>query len=139
MSECIFCKILSGKLPGSFVYQDEVCSAFLDIHPVNPGHVLVVPNRHVSRVVQLTDQESAHLLKVGREILKSIEKTDLRCEGVNFFISDGEPAGQDVLHTHLHIVPRFRGDGQQIGFVHSSSERDQLEDVAKKIKDGFDL
>lgn len=137
MSDCVFCKILSGDLPGTFVFKDETCSAFLDIHPINPGHVLVVPNRHVNNVVELTTEEAAHLLKIGRQILISIKKTKLQCEGVNLFISDGAAAGQAVPHTHLHIVPRFFKDGQKIGFKHSNMSRERLEAIAKQIQDGI--
>lgn len=135
MTECVFCKILEGVLPGSFIYRDDVCSVFLDIHPINPGHALVIPNRHATRISELTEQESAHLFKVGKKISSAIEKTDLRCEGVNFFISDGESAGQEVPHAHLHIVPRFPGDGQRVGFSHSSSQREELEVIARELKE----
>ena len=134
MSECVFCKIISGTLLGSFVHQDEICVAFLDINPVNPGHLLVVPTTHVKSVADLDDEQAAHLLKIGRDLLRGMQKSSLKLEGANFLISDGEVAGQEVPHTHLHIVPRFSGDKQRFGFSHSASKREELDLIANEIR-----
>jgi histidine triad (HIT) family protein len=135
MNDCVFCKIICGRSPGSFVYRDEVCTAFLDINPINPGHILVVPNIHVASVSDLSDEQTENLLKVGRNILNAIKNSSIKSEGANFFISDGEMAGQEVPHTHLHIVPRFTGDKQRFGFSHTSAKREDLELIAEKIKE----
>jgi histidine triad (HIT) family protein len=136
-SSCVFCKIIAGNLPASQLYSDELCIAFLDLHPINPGHVLVVPNRHVERCFDLTKEESGRLFGVAQEIYRAIRKTDLQCEGANLFLSDGTVAGQEVPHSHLHIAPRFTADGHRMGFSHADPEasaRTALDSVAAQIK-----
>ena len=115
MTECIFCRIVAGEAPASFVHRDDVVSAFLDIRPVAPGHTLVVPNEHVVLASDLTDSAADRLFAVGRRLEQTLRQTDAaRADGVNFFIADGEAAGQDVFHAHLHVIPRFAGDGFSI-------------------------
>jgi len=111
MADCIFCKILAGKAPASFIYKDENCSAFMDLHPVNPGHVLVVPNEHAASLAQLPPDTGGYLFQVGQRVAAALRESGLRCEGVNFFLADGAAAGQEVFHVHLHVLPRFAGDG----------------------------
>lgn len=110
-ADCVICKLLAGELEVSMVHQDDLCSAFMDIQPVNRGHVLVVPNRHIAEVPGLTEAESARMLVLAQRINAALRKSGLKCEGVNFFLADGEAAGQEVFHVHLHIFPRFTKDG----------------------------
>ena len=110
-ADCVICKLLAGELEVSMVHQDDLCSAFMDIQPVNRGHVLVVPNRHTAEVPGLTEAESARLLVLAQRINAALRKSGLKCQGVNFFLADGEAAGQEVFHVHLHIFPRFTKDG----------------------------
>lgn len=133
---CVFCKIIKRELPSSIVYQDEVFIAFLDIHPMTEGHVLVIPKEHKERFTQLEDKVAGHMFKVGHKILKGIEKSEIACEGANLFLSDGVVAGQEVMHTHLHIGPRYSGDGQRVGFLHADPgqvTKEYLDEIALKI------
>lgn len=133
---CVFCKIISKELPASIVYEDQKCLAFLDIHPITEGHVLVIPKQHRERFTELDSGDAGHLFKIGHQILKAIEQSEVKCEGANFFLSDGAIAGQEVMHSHLHVAPRFKGDGQRVGFSHADpdqSPRKQLDEVANKI------
>ena len=116
MGSCVFCAIVSGSQPASVVYRDTRCLAFMDIRPINPGHVLVVPTRHASGLAELDRADGAAIMHVASRIavaLRSGALSDLnvQCEGVNLLLSDGAAAGQVVGHVHLHVVPRFRGDG----------------------------
>lgn len=132
---CVFCKIIKRELPASIVYEDDLCIGFLDIHPINDGHVLVVPKEHQARLAQVDEKAAGHMLSVGQRVLKALEQSDVRCEGANLFLSDGVVAGQEVMHSHLHIVPRYRGDGQRTGFTHSEEvPRKRLDEIAGKIK-----
>lgn len=132
---CIFCKIIKGEASGSFVYRDEVCTAFLDIHPINSGHVLVVPNEHIESVDQLLDVTASKMFNVARKILKALKISEIRMDGANIFLSNGEAAGQEVPHCHIHIVPRYMSDGQRIGFKHQSNvSRETLNQIAQTIK-----
>lgn len=111
MTECIFCRILVGQAPASEVYQDERVLVFMDIRPINPGHLLVVPRRHAASLGELDEEDGAHLFRVGQRLAAALRRSGLPCEGVNLFLADGRAAGQEVFHVHLHVIPRFAGDG----------------------------
>lgn len=134
--DCVFCKIVNKEVSASLVYEDEICIAFLDIHPMTEGHVLIIPKEHKERFTQLEIQVAGHIFKIGHKILKGIENSEIRCEGANLFLSDGAVAGQEVAHTHLHIAPRSKGDGQRVGFIHADPNqiaRKYLDEIALKI------
>ena len=138
----IFSKIIQGKVPASFVYQDEKVSAFMDIQPINPGHVLVIPNEQVASLSELDEETGAHLFRIGQRIAKALRQTSLQCEGVNLFIADGQAANQDVAHVHLHVLPRFREDGLK-GLLDNQNEsrlptRTELDQTAEIIKSTLD-
>ena len=108
---CIFCEIVRGKAPASLLYSDDWVVAFMDIRPVNPGHLLVVPRVHAPHLADLDPDTGGHMFRIGRELAGALRASGVRCEGVNLFLADGEAAGQEVCHVHLHVIPRFRGDG----------------------------
>ncbi|MGK7914796.1 MAG: HIT family protein [Prochloraceae cyanobacterium] len=133
----IFSKILKGEVPASFVYRDEKVSAFMDVQPINPGHVIVIPNQEVAFLTELDEETGAHLFRIGHRIAKALRESGLKCEGVNMFLADGEAAKQDVFHVHLHIFPRFKGDDFAWQFrqdYYNLPERSELERSAQAIK-----
>jgi diadenosine tetraphosphate (Ap4A) HIT family hydrolase len=107
----LFAKILRGEIPSHRLYEDDRCIAILDIFPVNPGHLLVIPKAAAVTVAELEPALVGHLMEVGARLSKAVRAAAPRCEGVNFWISDGAPAGQEIPHLHLHVIPRFAGDG----------------------------
>ena len=113
MDECIFCKILRGELPSYKVYEDEHVLAFLDIHPVNAGHTLVVPKTHSKNIFDVSSENWARVAGVVRMLAITIEKA-VGANGINIGMSNREHAGQTVDHTHVHIIPRFKGDGLKL-------------------------
>jgi len=136
MDDTIFSKILSGEVSASFVYRDKLVSAFMDVQPVNSGHVLVIPNKPVENLTDLDVETSGYLFIVAKRIAEAIRKTDLKCEGINILLADGEAAGQEVAHVHLHIIPRYKNDGFGLKFAesyHNLPEREELDSVAEKI------
>jgi len=137
MAECIFCKIIDGKAPASLVFADELCVAFLDIHPLNPGHLLVVPRLHAPALADLPVGTGGRLFQVAQKLAAALRQSGLRCEGINLFLADGAAAGQEVFHLHLHVLPRFAGDG--FGFKRSPGtapqpERSILDAYAQDIR-----
>lgn len=88
MESCVFCQIVQGIAEASVVYTDEACIAFLDTEPVNPGHVLVVPKVHVTYLSELDEEIGAHLLRVAMRISRALRGAGVRCEAVNFLLSD---------------------------------------------------
>jgi histidine triad (HIT) family protein len=137
VGDCVFCKILTGELPASVVCQDDICTAFMDIQPVNPGHVLVVPNRHAPFLADLDEDTGAHMFRVAQRLAGALRGSGIRCEGINLFLADGEAAMQDVFHVHLHVFPRYKGDGFGLTFgpeyLHRP-ERSELDRVAGLIR-----
>jgi histidine triad (HIT) family protein len=126
---CIFCDILSGKSPANFVYSDNLCAAFMDIRPVNPGHVLVVPRQHSVLLTDLDEASTRQLFWVAQQVDIALRKTELECEAVNLFLADGRAAGQEVLHVHLHVMPRFHGDGHHLRFSPTYFKRTPLSEL----------
>lgn len=116
MSDCIFCKIIKGEIPNYTVYEDDFVLAFLDIHPHAKGHTVVVPKEHKTHFADLSEEEAKKFI-IG--VKKAIERINsvLKPEGVNVGWNDGESAGQVIPHLHVHIFPRWKGDGG--GSVHS--------------------
>lgn len=137
MTECIFCDILEGKSAASIVFEDEIVTAFMDIQPVNTGHVLVVPNYHAAYLADLDEETGGHMFRVTQRIAAAVRQTDIRCEGVNLFLADGEAAMQEVFHVHLHLFPRYVGDGFSLKFSQDYDElpeRKSLDRAAEKIR-----
>jgi len=140
MSNCSFCDILAGKLDASIAHQDEVCAALLDIQPINSGHTLVIPNRHAAHLADLDQHTAAHVFHVAQQVAAALRRSRLKCEGVNLLLADGEAAGQEVFHAHLHVVPRFKGDGFSFKFPSRYAikpDRQDLDEVAEQIRNVF--
>jgi len=137
MTPCIFCNIVNGSAPSSKVYEDEICLAFMDIQPVNPGHILVVPKVHFRDLADLPAQIGAHIFQIAQRIALCMPNTDVKNEGIDFFLAHGEAAGQEVFHVHLHVIPRYKSDG--FGFTFGLNyknlpERHELDAIAVQIK-----
>jgi len=104
MSDCIFCKIVSGEIPGTIVHQDDEATAFRDINPAAPTHILIVPNRHIDSVNALTDEDKplvGHLFRVAGQLAKS-EGIDQ--SGYRIIVNTGADGGQTVFHMHVHLI-----------------------------------
>ena len=138
MTDCIFCKILAGDVPASMVYRDKLVAAFMDIQPVTSGHVLVVPVRHAAFMAEVKPEESEAMMRVAHQVNAALRASSLPCEGVNYLLGDGEAAMQEVLHAHLHVFPRVRGDGFGLRFSQEYYERrparEQLDAQAAELK-----
>jgi len=111
VENCPFCKILAGELPGTVVYADQICTVLMDIQPINPGHLLVLPNEHYQDFNDLPQESGKHIFGITQKLALAVRKSGIRCEGINLFLADGKVALQEVPHFHLHIIPRFEGDG----------------------------
>ena len=137
VTACIFCQIVEGTLPSSKVYEDEICLAFLDIQPVNPGHILIVPKLHFADLSDLPANIGAHIFQIAQQIALTLPKTAVKSEGVDLFLAHGEAAGQEIFHVHLHIIPRYEGDGFGFRFglnYTNPPEQHELDAIAAQIK-----
>jgi histidine triad (HIT) family protein len=138
--DCLICKLLSGDPEVSMVHRDNYCSAFMDIQPINPGHMLVVPNRHAPHLADLEEAEGAQIFRVAQRLAGALRKSGVKGEGVNFFLADGEAAGQEVFHLHLHVFPRHAGDGFGLVFPSTYSQkprRKELNEIAESITEAL--
>ena len=137
MDDCVFCGILAGRLPASVVMRDAGCTAFMDIQPINAGHVLVVPDDHAASLANLPADAGAGLFRTARKVAAALYGSGLRCEGINLFLADGEAAGQEVFHVHLHVIPRFEGDDFGLTFGPDYANRpgrEELERAARQVR-----
>ena len=134
--DCVFCGIAAGEAERSLLYEDERVVAFMDIRPVVRGHLLVVPRDHAPYLAEVDPEDGAAMFEAGRRAAEALRSSGLRCEGVNLFLADGEAAGQDVFHTHLHVIPRFEGDGFGLRFPpdYAIRPRDELDEAAAAIR-----
>lgn len=138
MADCIFCKIIDGTFENSNIYEDDLLIAFMDIQPVNKGHILIVPKKHAELISGIDDDTTAKMFVLAKKINKALRKSDIKPEGINYFLADGEAAGQEVPHAHLHIFPRFKDDGFGLKFNENYRKvlpkRSELDEIAEKIR-----
>lgn len=131
MQDCLFCKIVSKEIPAAIVYENHKTMAFLDIAPVNPGHVLVVPKAHYADFASTPADQLGDIVAVAQKIAKAA-MTALAAPGFNIGVNNGRAAGQAIDHMHLHVMPRHENDGHVLwhGMPYAEGE---MERVAEKI------
>ena len=134
---CVFCEIVAGRAESSLVYEDEHVIAFMDIRPLTPGHLLVVPRSHADYLEDLDEDLGAGLFRAGHRLARALRRSGLPCDGVNLFLADGEAAFQEVFHVHLHILPRTPGDGFRIKAAWRRPGREELDLAAAKVRQGI--
>ena len=136
--DCVFCAIVTGDLPASQVYDDDRVLAFADIRPATPGHLLVVPKRHAGDLAALDPDDGARMFQVAQRLAAALRASSLEPEGVNLFLADGEVAGQEVFHAHLHVLPRRTGDGFGVRADFATPPREELDRVAGLVRDALE-
>ncbi len=109
--------------------------AFLDIHPVNPGHVLVIPKTHSANLFEISAKDWASVQETVRRIAVALEKA-VEADGVNLMMNNREHAGQVVDHAHVHLIPRFKGDGLKL-WPHKEYKEGEAAEIVEKIKAAF--
>lgn len=118
---CIFCDLIQGAGEVSVCYEDRDAIAFMDIQPVNDGHVLIVPRDHYESLCDVPAPTAMHLFEVGMRLAPIIQHVT-GCTDMNLVVNSGEAAGQNVFHYHLHLIPRRAGDGFDVPLPFSGSE-----------------
>ncbi len=108
--ECIFCRIVKGELPCYKLYEDDSVISFLDIFPVHPGHALVVPKKHSIDIFDTDEATMKQMIAVAKKLSPAVMNA-AKADGINIGMNNGEAAGQEVPHAHLHVIPRYKGDG----------------------------
>ncbi|MFF2186281.1 HIT family protein [Streptomyces sp. NPDC058155] len=134
---CVFCAIARGEAAASIVFEDEWVIAFMDLQPVTPGHLLVIPKSHAEGLEDLQDDIGMRIWAAAHRLGRALRLSGLRCEGVNLFLADGEAAFQEVFHVHLHVFPRFKGDPFRIEANWQVRERHELDETALQVRSGI--
>ena len=131
-NNCIFCKIANGESPSSTVYEDDNFRVFLDLGPAAKGHALIVPKDHYANLYELPEETAADVMRLAKRMALQL-KDKLQCDGLNLVQNNGEAAGQTVHHFHMHVIPRYEGDGQKIGWKPGEPTQEELEEIRSRI------
>ncbi len=133
--DCIFCRIVAGEAPAALIHDDDAVIAFMDINPVTPGHLLVVPRQHHVAIATVPGNILSHMTVVAQWLAAALRASEIRTEGINLFLADGAAAGQEVWHSHLHVIPRWPGDGFRIAADwRGAADYDELNRQAAAIR-----
>ena len=108
--DCIFCKIVAGDIPSHKVYEDNATLAFLDINPASRGHALVIPKQHAVDLYDMPPDALSNVAQVAQQVARRLQEV-LQPDGLNVIQNNGSAAGQAVFHYHVHLIPRWQGDG----------------------------
>ena len=132
MSECIFCKIISGAIPSVKIYEDDLVLAFLDISPINFGHTLVIPREHHESSSTIPEATAGRMFHIGSRIGVAL-KRKLDYDAFNLHLADGSAAGQVVMHAHLHVVPRGVSDNFHWNWRQLAYPDGKMREIADEI------
>lgn len=104
MEDCVFCKIIDGKIPSEKVYEDENILAFKDINPVAPIHILVIPKKHIEKLIDVKEEDSYLIAEIFKAINKIVKQLNIEEDGFRVIANCGRDGGQEVMHIHFHII-----------------------------------
>lgn len=137
MSGCLFCQIAQGQRPAHTIFEGEGAIAFLDIFPCTPGHTLVIPRQHHATLSEMPAEEVGKLFQAAAMVAGKVQAA-MGAAGFNMGINNGKAAGQEVFHAHIHIIPRYQGDGGgSMKSVARMGGKEDLEQLATKIRHAF--
>ena len=130
--DCIFCKIANGEIPSKAIYEDEDFKVILDLGPATKGHALILPKEHAANLYELPDETASKVMVLAKKLGKQMVD-NLKADGLNLVQNNGEAAGQTVTHFHLHLIPRYRDDGQHILWKPGEVSQEELEEIKNAI------
>ena len=129
---CIFCKIINGEIPSHVLYEDEQFKVILDVNPATKGHALILPKEHYANLYELPEETAADAMKLAQRMMRKMtEKLD--CDGFNIVRNNGEAAGQTVFHFHMHLIPRYKNDGEILKYIAGDPGPEELERIKKTL------
>ena len=131
-NNCIFCKIANGEIPTRTVYENEQFRVILDNGPATEGHALVLPKDHYADLFEIPQETAAEAIKTAQTVARLL-KDKLHADGLNIVQNNGETAGQTVHHFHIHVIPRYKNDGQKILWRPNEPTAEELDKVLEKI------
>ncbi len=132
-SDCIFCKLANGDIPTNVIYEDDDFTVILDASPATKGHALILPKEHYANIYELPDDVAAKVMPLAKKL--AAHMTDvLHCDGFNIVQNNGEVAGQTVFHFHVHLIPRYKGGADILGWSHESFTDDEIAAIRDSLK-----
>ncbi|MDO5133413.1 MAG: HIT family protein [Eubacteriales bacterium] len=131
-NNCIFCKIANGEIPSRTLYEDEKYRVILDLGPATRGHALVLPKDHFANIYEIPAEWAAGAIEIGQQMALRMRER-LHTDGANLIQNNGEAAGQTVPHFHLHVIPRYRNDGQHMLWRPGSMTDAELDEVLEAL------
>ncbi len=134
-SNCIFCKISGGEIPSKTIYEDDEFRVILDISPATRGHALIIPREHYANLYEMPEDVAGRVMILAKKLAGHMTEL-LQCDGFNIVQNNGEAAGQTVFHFHMHLIPRYAGDGneEKLCWNHLELSAEELEDIFRKLK-----
>jgi len=135
--DCIFCKIIGGEIPSEKVYEDDKVFAFMDINPLNDGHVLIIPKSHAGTIHEIGEDDFLAVMSATHKLAAAVRKA-LNPDGINLLQLNGKAANQVIPHLHVHIVPRWSGDGLTVSqWEIVAGNMEKVKNVAEQIKNSL--
>lgn len=134
--DCIFCKIAKGDIPSATLYEDEDFRVMLDIGPASLGHTLILPKQHYADIYELPDELAEKVFVLAKKTARALQ-LGLNLEGLNILQNNGELAGQTVFHFHMHLIPRYQGDGLGLSWRPGELKDEERDAVIEKIASLF--
>ena len=131
-ADCIFCKIANGEIPSKTLHEDESFRVILDLGPATKGHALILPKEHYDNLYELPENTAAGAMKLAKK-MAALMTEKLQADGFNLVQNNGETAGQTVMHFHMHLIPRYKEDGQHISWNPGTVTQEELEEIRKQI------
>lgn len=136
MENCIFCKIASGEIPATTLYEDQDFRVILDLGPASKGHALILPKEHYANIYEIPEELAGKAMILAKK-MANVLTCALKCDGFNIVQNNGEPAGQTVFHFHMHLIPRYEGDQVGLTWNPGSLTEEDKEEILSKVKAEF--
>lgn len=136
MENCIFCKIASGEIPATTLYENQDFRVILDLGPASKGHALILPKEHYANIYEIPEELAGKAMILAKKMANVLTRA-LKCDGFNIVQNNGEPAGQTVFHFHMHLIPRYEGDEVGLTWNPGSLTEEDKEEILSKVKAEF--
>ncbi len=131
--DCIFCKLANHVFNTNIIYEDDDFTVILDAGPATRGHALILPKEHYANLYEIPDGLLSKAAVLSKKLVTALTEK-LHADGYNVVQNNGETAGQTVFHFHIHLIPRYKDDGQLIGWKPGKPDNDELMALAEEIK-----
>lgn len=131
---CIFCKLANGDIPTNVIYEDDMFTVILDASPATRGHALILPKNHAANIYELPDETAAKVFVLAKKLATKMTEV-LDCDGFNLIQNNGEVAGQTVFHFHLHLIPRYKNDGneEKMCWNHAEFSDEEMKEIREQL------